>query len=94
MTEQELNMAEQVADMEADIRVTIMIFLKALKTLGLNIEEMNNPNFDIRAKLPSILMSLTRKMSTGELEEEMSEFKALAPIVKKYEHLYKDLLHG
>jgi hypothetical protein len=92
MTNDERELRLKIAEMEGDIITTVSVLIKFSKVLGLDYEEMQEPNFDIMSKLPRLVTSIMPKLMGGGLAEELEDFKHLAPILGKYKYLITNII--
>lgn len=90
MTEAEKKLHEQIAEMEGDMTAVIDTFGRVLEAFKIDLNDFTGEKASLMAKMPSMLNKVTSGLVGGAFETVQGDFQAIMPIIKKYEHLYKD----
>lgn len=98
MTEKELELAQENAEMKGDLKAAIGVFYDVVKSLGINLEDFNKTDesmteedhaLQLKKKMPMIMQKITMAVLGGGLNAAtLSKFSELKPLMEKY----KDLL--
>lgn len=92
MTEKELQLHEQIAEMQGDFRTMAKSFLALLEGFGLKPEDLSGGQMQIMSKLPGLLNKLMVQVATGQFDQSaFDQVSALQPIFEKYKPLLDDL---
>ena len=84
MTGKELELAQQLAEVKGDINAMRIAITDLLETFGISGESLEGAG-EFKAKLPSILNKLTRKVLMNDFNDQaITNLVAVMPIMKKY----------
>ncbi|MBI2258158.1 MAG: hypothetical protein HYU67_04575 [Flavobacteriia bacterium] len=81
---------QKVADMESDVKTTIKVFARLLKSFGID-EKTFEEGVDLAQFLPQLVGRISKKMLAGTFDTKaLADLSALVPIFEKYQYLKED----
>ena len=93
MTENEQKLNEQIAEMEGDIRATVITFLSLMKTFNITPADFKSGGGDILSKIPGLLTKISMQLASGTFDtQSLANFSSIAPIMEKYKYLVEDVI--
>lgn len=85
-----MRQADQIASMEADMKVVGLAVTGFLSALGIDFNDPEVQKDNIIRKLPSLAAKLSTGITSGTLSKQLADLEALGPVIEKYKYLYKD----